>query len=91
MDCVFCFKQILLDPVVRTLSPKTGNLHPQIHRVPDGVDILNRPVPNACSKLHSEMEHIHEQCVPAWCDKFNMPYPEPFEPGDWERLKREVN
>ena len=91
MVCVFCFKQILFDSEVRTLSPKTGNLHPQTHRVPNGVDILNQPVPNACSKLHSKMEHIHELCVPAWCDKFNISEPEPFEPFDWDRLKREVN
>ena len=91
MDCVFCFKQILLESPVRTLSPINGRLHPQVHKFPDGVSIDNSVVPNACSRDHRKMEHIHEICVPAWCDKFNISEPEPFEPFDWDRLKREVN
>lgn len=90
MSCVFCFKQINDNVLVRTLSPKDGKLHPQTHITPHGVGIDNEPVYNACADGHGEMEHIHDSCVPSWCDKFNMPVPEPFEPGDWNRLYLEA-
>lgn len=89
-NCVMCLKPIETGDDVRTVSPTEFRLHPQTHTVPDGVSIYNMPVADACTYFHSEMEHIHETCIPVWCDKFNLPMPEPFELGDWERIKREA-
>lgn len=88
--CAFCFQRIQVGDKIRTANNKTGKLHPQWHVYPDGGDLYNNPIRNACKKQHGDHEHLHESCVASWCDKFNMPIPEPFEAGDWERLERDL-
>ncbi len=89
LDCAFCFKRIEKGQEVRAVQGNRGELHSQTHFYPDGATYKNISIPNFCEESHVD-PHIHESCLLAWCDKFNMLVPEPFEAGDWDRLMADL-
>jgi hypothetical protein len=73
--CALCLVDFVDEEEVRPVHPTQGLVFPTSHIFPDGQDRLGRRLPEACRDNHDE-PHIHEKCIPAWEDKFNLTTPE---------------
>lgn len=72
--CGLCLIDFIDGDEVRPIHPTQGLVFPTSHTFPDAINIFGSVMVGACRDKHTE-PHIHEKCIPAWEDKFNLETP----------------
>ncbi|KKN70522.1 hypothetical protein LCGC14_0429530 [marine sediment metagenome] len=72
--CALCLVDFVDGDEVRPIHPTQGLVFPTSHTFPDAINIFGATMVGICRDDHTE-PHIHEKCINAWEDKFNLKTP----------------